>query len=175
MSFMDSVPPLGTPGPGSAAPPPRRSGWRWFPWAVALSILVVVVVNAGMMWTALSTFPGTAGADGFDLSNHYDKVLDRVARQEALGWTVQASVDAEFHPLIALTDRTGAPLGGARIQARAERPIGPPDATMLTFQATTDGRYRAAQALPVPGQWDLLISAGVEGKTVNTTRRVIVR
>jgi nitrogen fixation protein FixH len=174
MSFMDPVPPLGTPGPGSAATPPR-STWRWFPWCVALSLLVVIVVNCGMMWAALSTFPGTAGADGFDLSNHYDKVLDRVAQQEALGWAVQASVDADAHPLVALTDRAGAPLGGARIQARAERPIGPAAATLLTFQATSDGHYRAAQALPIPGQWDLLISAGVDGKTVNTTRRVIVR
>jgi nitrogen fixation protein FixH len=102
-------------------------------------------------------------------------VLDLVAQQEALGWSVQASVDEDAHPQIALTDRAGAPLGGARIQARAERPIGPAAATLLTFQATRDGHYRAAQALPIPGQWDLLISAGVDGKTVNTTRRVIVR
>jgi nitrogen fixation protein FixH len=175
MSFMDSVPPLGTPGPGSAATPARRSAWRWFPWIVALSLLVVIVVNGGMMWVALSTFPGAAGADGFDLSNGYDHVLDRAARQAALGWSVQAGLDADAHPLIALTDRAGAPLAGARIEARAERPVGPADRTTLTFQATGDGQYRAAQALPEPGQWDLLIAAGVDGKTVSVTRRVIVR
>src|ERR1039457_524351 len=99
MSFMESVPPVGTPGPGSAATPPRRSAWRWFPLWVALSLLVVIIVNGGMMWAALSTFPGAAGSDGFDLSNNYDKVLDRVAQQQALGWTVQASVAADAHPL----------------------------------------------------------------------------
>jgi len=175
MSFVDSIPPAGAPGPGASAAAPHRPAWWWFPWAVALSLLVVIIVNVGMMWAALSTFPGTAGADGFDLSNHYDHVLDQVAQQAAVGWSVQASVDAEAHPRIVLTDRAGAPLVGARIQARAERPIGPAEATLLTFQATGDGAYRAAQALPTPGQWDLLISAGVDGRTVNTTRRVIVR
>ncbi len=174
MSFIDSIPPAGVPGAGGSAAAPHRSTWRWFPWAVALSLLVVIIVNVGMMWAALSTFPGTAGADGFDLSNHYDHVLDQVAHQATLGWAVQASVDAEAHPRIALTDRAGVPLVGARIQARAERPIGPAEATVLTFQAAGDGVYRAAQSLPTPGQWDLLISAGVEGRTVNTTRRVIV-
>jgi len=175
MSFIDSIPHVGSPGPGASAAGSHHSTWRWFPWAVALSLLVVIIVNVGMMWAALSTFPGTAGADGFDLSNHYDHVLDHLAQQAALGWTVQASVDGEAHPRIVLTDRAGAPLLGARIQARAERPIGPAEATLLSFQATGDGAYRAAEALPTPGQWDLLISAGVEGRTVNTTRRVIVR
>ena len=174
MSFIDSVPPAGVPGPGASTAIPGRSTWRWFPWVVALSLLVVIAVNGGMMWAALSTFPGTAGADGFDLSNHYDHVLDRVAQQAALGWTVQASVDAEAHPRIALTDRTGAALVGVHIQARAERPIGPAEATVLTFQASGDGGYRAVQALPVRGQWELLISASVDGRTVTTTRRVIV-
>ncbi len=174
MSFIGSIPPAGVPDAGGGATVARRSTWRWFPWAVALSLLVVIIVNVGMMWAALSTFPGTAGADGFDLSNHYDHVLDQVAQQAALGWTVQASVDAEAHPRITLTDRAGAPLEGARIQARAERPIGSAEATVLTFRISDDRTYRAVQALSRPGQWDLLISADVEGRTVNTTRRVIV-
>lgn len=175
MSFIDPVPPIGTSGPGDSVPSSRNPGWRWFPWAIALSLLFVVAVNGGMVWVALRTFPGVAGTDGFDLSNHYNRVLKLAAQQKALGWTVQASVGADAHPLIVLTDRTGAPLGGARIQARAERPLGPADTTPLTFSSTADGRYRAAQALSAPGQWDLLISAGVGGKTISTTRRVIVR
>jgi nitrogen fixation protein FixH len=175
MSFIESVPPMGSRGPGSIAPSPRRSAWRWFPWIVALYLGFVVIVNGGMMWAALSTFPGSAGSDGFDLSNNYDQVLDRAAHQAALGWIVAASVDPDTHPLIALTDRAGAPLVGVRIDVRAERPIGPATGTVLTFQATSDGRYRATQALPARGQWDLLISAAVDGKAVTVTRRVIVQ
>lgn len=169
MSFIDTIPPL------PPKPPPVRSAWRWFPWGVTAALLFVVLVNGGMIWAALSTFPGTAGADGFDLSNHYDRVLDAAARQAALGWRVQASVDAQAYPAITLTDRAGAPLTGARIQAHAERPLGPPEITPLTFQAGSAGLYRAAQALPAPGQWDLQISASVEGKTISATRRVLVR
>ena len=59
---------------------PARSAWRFFPWFLALGMSVVIAVNIGMAYTALHTFPGIAGSDGFDLSNHYDKVIDRVAR-----------------------------------------------------------------------------------------------
>ena len=175
MSFIDSVPPVGTPGPGSTAASPRRSSWQWFPWAIAGALAVVVIVNAGMMWAALSTFPGAAGSDGFDLSNSYDRVLDRAARQAALGWTVVANLDADAHPVIALIDRTGNKLPGAQVEARAERPVGPPETATLTFQAVEGGDYRAGQALAEPGQWDLQISVRVDDKSVNLTRRVIVR
>jgi nitrogen fixation protein FixH len=175
MSFIDSVPPMRAPGPGNPAEAPRRSSWQWFPWAVAGALAVVVVVNAGMMWAALSTFPGAAGSDGFDLSNSYDRVLDRAARQAALGWTVVANLDTDAHAVIALIDRTGNPLAGAQVEARAERPVGPAETATLTFQAAPGGAYRAVQALAEPGQWDLQISVRVDDKVVNVTRRVIVR
>ena len=73
--FHRPVPPIGTSGPGDSVPSSRNPGWRWFPWAIALSLLVVVAVNGGMVWAALRTFPGVAGTDGFDLSNHYNRVL----------------------------------------------------------------------------------------------------
>ena len=48
----------------------------------------MVLVNAGLVYAALYSFPGKAGDEGFDLSNHYDAVLERGQREAALGWTV---------------------------------------------------------------------------------------
>ena len=46
------------------------------------------LVNAGLVYAALHSFPGKAGDEGFALSNHYDAVLEREQREAALGWTV---------------------------------------------------------------------------------------
>lgn len=170
MSFIDHVP---LP-PGSSAPP-EHSGWRWFPWAVVGSLAFVIVVNSFMMWAALHTFPGAAGRDGFDLSNHYDRVLDTVAREAALGWKLDAAVDPTGHASVTLADRAGAPLEGVRVEAVAERPLGPEIDVPVTFRAAGGGRYVADQALPEKGQWDLLLTATQEGRRLTATRRVIVR
>ena len=81
---------------------------------------------SGMVYAALHSFPGKAGDEGFDLSNHYNAVLDRVQREAALGWTVQARTDAAGRPVVTLTDRDGAPLRGASVAASAQRPLGAP-------------------------------------------------
>lgn len=155
--------------------PEARSGWRWFPWAIAAAMLAVIAVNAGMMWAAMHTFPGQAGSDGFDLSNRYDRVIDRVQQQAALGWSVQAAADAERHPVLLLRAGSGAQLTGAVLHATAERPVGPEHATALAFRETAPGRYVATAALDERGQWDVLLSASAQGHTYTTTRRILVQ
>ena len=154
---------------------PARSDWRFFPWWVAGAMTVVIAVNVYMVYSALHTFPGQAGRDGFDLSNRYDTVIDRVKQQAALGWTVRAAVDGAGHPVLVLTDAKGAPLTDAKIDAVAERPLGDSQTTRVAFRAVGSGRYAGDVVLPAPGQWDLMLTASAEGHDVTTTRRIIVR
>jgi nitrogen fixation protein FixH len=169
MRYKDGLAALrgGTPG--------GDSRWWLFPWAITLAMLAVIVVNAGMIYAALHTFPGQAGSDGFDLSNHDDAVLTREARQSALGWRVQAAADATHRPVLLLSDHDGAPLTGAVVQATAERPVGPTHSTALAFREIAPGRYVADAALSPPGQWDLLLSAGARAHELVATRRIVVR
>jgi nitrogen fixation protein FixH len=151
-----------------------KSMWRFFPLWVAAGLGLVVVVNAGMVYAALHSFPGQAGEEDFALSNHYDAVLDREQREAALGWTVVALTDATGRPEVTLTDRSGAPLNGASVAASAERPLGAPQRRALAFREATPGHYVASGALPAPGQWELTLSASYEGHDIAATRRVIV-
>ena len=128
MRLRDGLAAVHGPGPG------RGSAWRWFPWALAASMGVVVAVNVAMVSFALHTFPGQAGSDGFDLSNHYDEVLARVQQEQALGWDVRVLPGDAGHPVLVLADRSGAPLRGAQVEATAERPLGPPQTTHLVFR-----------------------------------------
>jgi nitrogen fixation protein FixH len=41
-----------------------RSAWRFFPLVVAAALGVVVLVNVGMAYIAISTFPGTVSDHG---------------------------------------------------------------------------------------------------------------
>jgi nitrogen fixation protein FixH len=171
MSYIRWIPPASSP----RAPEPARSVWRWFPWLVAGAIGLVVVINAGLIYAALSSFPGKAGNEGFELSNQYDAVLDHARRTAELGWTMAARADATGRPEVTLTDRQGSPLIGASVAAAAERPLGDPDARRLVFHETAAGHYVADTALPLPGQWELTLQASADGRALAATRRIIVR
>ena len=102
----------------SRAVPARQLPWRWFPAAMLGSIAVVFAVNGAMIYAAVSTFPGQAGEDGFDLSNAYARVLDAAARQAALGWQLALEPDAGGHVVARVT-------GGGGCAAARRRRRGP--------------------------------------------------
>ena len=171
MSHMRWMPP-----PSGTLPPGGQSLWRFFPLGVVAALGVVIAVNAGMIYSALHTFPGAAGGDeGFALSNNYNAVLEQARREAALGWNIVASIDRVGRPVVTLTGRDGAPLRGVSVAASAERPLGAPETQRLMFHEADAGQYVADQALTLPGQWDLTVSASAGGHGVAATRRVIVR
>jgi nitrogen fixation protein FixH len=164
------------PSPSDGSSPRGHSLWRWFPIGVVLSIGVVVAVNAGMIYAALHTFPGAAGDDAsFALSNHYDTVLDRAQRVATLGWVVTAEADEAGKVVVTLAARDGVPLLDATLTGTAERPLGTPQTHELRFRDVGHGHYIASAPLPLPGQWDLTLSAQVGTNAMAVTRRVIVR
>lgn len=148
--------------------------WRWFPHGLIATMGIVFLVNGYMVYDAYSTFPGISGKDGFDVSNEYKRVLETAQQQAALGWQVEAGVVDERFPVLRLTDRTGAPLSAIGINAQAERPIGPVDATVLTFRSIGDGRYLADTSL-YSGQWDVMLTVHADGRDYRATRRVVVK
>jgi len=153
----------------------NRGPWSFFPWFIAGGMGLVIAVNGFMAYSALSTFPGNAGGDGFDLSNNYNVILARMEREAALGWTVKAELDKSGHPILTLTDRSGGVLAGATIEATAQRPLGDQHTTKLRFSEVSPGRYLGAAALGDKGQWDLELSAHAGGHDFSTTRRLVVR
>ncbi len=78
------------------------------------------------------------------------------------------------YPVLRLADRTGAPLATAAVDAQAERPVGPPQTTVLAFRQLEAGRFQADTAL-FSGQWDIMLTVRSDGKLYSATRRVIVQ
>jgi nitrogen fixation protein FixH len=152
----------------------NTTAWRWFPLGLIAVMGFVFAVNGYMVYSALSSFPGIAGTDGFDLSNGYARVLQAAAQQSALGWRIESGLDETRHPLLHLTDQTGTPLRPDALEAHAERPVGPAETTVLNFQPLGQGRFQSEQTL-FSGQWDVMVTVHAGGQTDSTTRRVIVR
>jgi nitrogen fixation protein FixH len=154
---------------------PSRNLWLYFPWFIVAAMGVVVAINCFMVWSALHTFPGNAGSDGFNLSNHYDAILERVKQEVGLGWAVQAAVDQAGHPVVELTDRSGTALAGAEIAATAQRPLGDQHTRQVRFTEVSPGHYRGDVALDKQGQWELEIWVTADGQELGTTRRIMAR
>ena len=152
----------------------QSTAWRWYPWAVIGVLGFVAVVNGGMVWAALSTFPGVAITDSFDHSNEYDSILATAAREAALGWQVTADAPGG-HARLTLADRAGHPIAHARLVGRALRPVGPDDTTMLTFREAAPGRYLADQVLRLQGQWELRVVVTDGTDTLHAAPRVLVQ
>lgn len=148
--------------------------WRWFPVGLIAAMGLVFAVNGYMVYDALETFPGQAGQDGFDLSNEYQRVLATAQQQAALGWKIEADATPTRIPVLHLTDRSGAPLAADAIDARAERPVGPTEATVLLFKPVADGRFQADKSL-FSGQWDIMLTVRADGRQYSATRRVVVK
>ena len=148
--------------------------WRWFPLGIIGALVLVAIVNVGMVYAALHTNPGAAGADGFDLSNRYDTVIARSDAQSRLGWHIQASAGADGRPVLRLTGPDGHLLARMGVMAQAERPVGPPQTTALTLQPGPDGALVAQEAL-VPGQWLVGITLSRDGQVLTATERLVVR
>ena len=152
----------------------RRTAWSYFPYAMAGALGFVVVVNIGMVWSAVQTFPGVAALDVFDYSNSYDTVLAQAAREAALGWTVRPVGEAASQALV-LRDNGDRPLTGATVTAQARRPVGPDMLTPLVFSEDVPGHYAATQPLPAPGQWELRVTIVQAGQTLHATRRIVTK
>lgn len=151
----------------------QKSAWRFFPLAIVAFLLTVVAVDAGMIFTAVHSFPGAADDHAFDTGNKYNEILENVARQAKLGWQLDVKVvsnDIE----VTLTDQNGALLSGAAVEAIATHPVGPAQPTSFAF-SPQGARYVAKSALPAPGQWDLGLTASVGDIKYRATRRVVVQ
>jgi nitrogen fixation protein FixH len=147
--------------------------WKNFPRYIMLAMGVVVAVNARFIYIAVQTFPGAATNDDFDTSNRYDAILRAAEAQHALGWTETVGARGGA-AVVELTGPDHHALTGAAVAAQARRPLGPDMQTSLKFNEAAPGRYVARTALPLSGQWDLMLNIAEGGHTVHVTRRVLV-
>lgn len=134
---------------------------RLIPWMFVLGFLVVILVNALMVYAALGSFSGLVTDRPYDRGRAYNATLDARARQDALGWTTRFALDSQGDGtqrlLLEVTDRTGAPIAGATVDATLVRPIERGHDRGVALSERGAGRYAGTVALDLPGLWEARI------------------
>lgn len=162
-----------------------RSG-RWIPWVFVGLFGLVLVANGTMITIAVSTFTGLETTNAYQKGLAYNEALAAKEEQAELGW--QTTLDnepvagskgagsqgagTEQTLAFTLTDRVGNPITTARVEAIVVRPIQEGHDQTIAFESTGQGRYRASVDLPLPGQWDVHLSAEAYGKTYRLAKRI---
>lgn len=113
---------------------------------------------------AVSYFPGAVTHDFQQKELQYNAHLERLKRQEALGWTVRkgwvgkpvAGQPARFK--VVVTGPDGQTIDGASIKGAFLRPGNNRLDTPFTMQADPSEGYIAHVNLPAPGRWSLVLT-----------------
>ena len=147
---------------------PTRS--RWIPWAFVGGMGLVVVVNAVMVWFALSTFTGVSTPRAYDRGRTYNDVLAEAARQDALGWQVRVKLDGGIVS-VEIRDPANAPVHGDLLGA-LHRPLNR-EAVPLHFLETGPGRFTAEAANLPAGQWEARLTLHNAAGRMDVRHRVI--
>jgi nitrogen fixation protein FixH len=150
---------------------PRRG--RWIPWVFVGGMLLVLVVNIGMVVSAITTFTGVTVGHSYDRGRAYNHVLAEAARQDALGW--QASVAVQGATLrITVQDRAAAGVAGT-LAGVLRRPLEGTDLP-LALTAAGPGRWEAALPALAPGQWEVRATlTDAAGQRLDIRERVVLR
>jgi len=158
---------------------PISRSYRWFPWAIAGALLVVVIVNAAMAYIAVVSSTGLVTEHPYDQGNDYNRILDAGAAQDALGWhgTIDFAATGPSHGRLAVrvTDRAGQPLRGLAVVAKIVRPVEPLPEIALALPEVSAGHYAAAAVLQKPGQWEVRIVARRDPDLFEFAERIIIK
>lgn len=147
---------------------PTRS--RWIPWAFVGGMMLVVVVNAVMVWFALSTFTGVSTPRAYDRGRTYNDVLAEAARQDALGWQARVTLAGGI-VTVDIRDPQNAPVHGELLGA-LHRPLNR-EAVPLHFREVGPGRFTAEVVNLPAGQWEARLTLNGAAGRLDIRRRVI--
>lgn len=110
-----------------------------------------------------SFFPGTVSRDFRQKEEEYNAYLERMAAQQERGWQIKKGWEAT--PIageaaifvLSVSDKSGAPVQGARVDGKFMRPGNVKLDVPVTLRESEPGVYRASVSLPQPGRWALLV------------------
>lgn len=159
----------------------RTDGW-WYPWLFVGAFAVIIAVNGVMAYFALSTWTGLETDKAFQRGQQFNALLAQQAAQDQLGWTTHLAFEpqptaenprAGFVSL-RFRDAEGQGVNSLAINALAMRPTHEGFDQDLKFTGRGNGLYVAHAALPLPGQWELRLTARRADETFSLKQRIQV-
>lgn len=159
-----------------AAKPQRRS--LWIPSIFIIGMLVVIAVNATLIYYAEHTFSGLDTEKYYQEGVNYNTSLKDAAASAALGWTGKVSIDpsATGHTVrVAITDKEGAPVSGLNVSLHLVRPVSTAMDQFLDLKPVGAGIYAAEVKVPALGAWEVRLEATGGRAPWQATQRLFVK
>lgn len=153
----------------------KRSAW---PLTIVVFLSIVLAVNFTFLYLSFSTDDGLAEENYYEKGLMYDSML---RNDKELGWDIELSFDGApgAKPAngvnVTIYDRAGAGLDGAAVKVTLRRPTS--DRYDRVFDLVRSGAgpsYSGAITIPLPGIWDLRVTAGKGGREMEKTFRIHV-
>ncbi len=149
---------------------------HWIPWVFVGLFFLVLAANGTMIVIAVSTFTGLETTNAYEKGLNYNNRLAAAAEQENLGWEADFVVttlgDQRVVLDLQLNDRLGSPITSAKVEAALLRPVQEGHDLTVRLDHQGHGRYGTETALPLPGQWDIQLTAMARDKTYRLTERI---
>ncbi|MBK1659396.1 FixH family protein [Paracraurococcus ruber] len=148
--------------------PTRRS--LWIPWVFVGGMVLVLLVNLGMVYAAVSTFTGVTIGRSYDKGRAYNHVLEEAARQDALGWRPQVALEGGTLR-VTVRDREGLPVTG-RLDGVLRRPVEGTEAA-VSAAALAPGTW-VAEAPVRSGLWEARLRlTAADGRHLDIRQRLV--
>jgi nitrogen fixation protein FixH len=149
---------------------------RYIPWLFVLGFALVVAVNGTMIWFAVGSFSGLYTPKPRDRGLRYNDVLTAQQSRDVLGWRIDSKWQPESHQLdLALFDREGRPLAGARATVELVRPAEKRPPLSIAMAVVGPGQLAGTVDLPARGNWDIDIVIERDGQRFAQTRRMFLQ
>ena len=137
----------------------RGKGWYW-PLVVIGLLVGGAGANVGFMLVATGDASFAVEPDYYRKALDWDRTMAQEARNAELGWSVSARLEragrADDARLVArVTDRAGAPVGGARVAVEAFASARASQIVSATLDPRGDGIYATSLPSGRPGLWEL--------------------
>jgi nitrogen fixation protein FixH len=160
--------------------PPNEDGPRdrWIPWMFVVFFAVVFGANGMLVYFAAASWTGLETKEYYIKGLTYNRTLEDVARQRELGWkgklALRSAAKGGHELVVELRDAKGRGLSGGTVQADFVRPTHTGYDFSVDLADRGKGRYRAAVAPPLLGQWDVRVTVRHPYGAYRMTQRLIV-
>jgi nitrogen fixation protein FixH len=158
--------------------PTRKS--LWIPAIFVGFMLVVIAVNATLIYFATHTFSGLDTERYYQEGVQYNTAIKEGEESAALGWSAQTEIqnfDGGRRLHVWIVDKAGLPVSGLTVEAHVVRPTSTAFDQVVTLRpsATEKGVYVAELTLPAVGVWDIRLAATGRQGSWQSNKRLFVK
>lgn len=161
---------------------PEKDSALKSPWIRGLIVMMFIVfaANVTMITLAFKTSPGLVVDDYYEKGKNYNKSLEKMAAQEALGWGTELLIPESIlvgektRYGLTVVDKSGSVLSVDKVDVYAFRPsdVNADFSTQMSLKA--EGEYIDDITFPLPGVWDLVVNIIRDNDQFEITKRIFV-